>query len=125
MKTPALIGTLIFGSSLLVVAIAALRLDFIFKDLAKQEYFELFFIWLSGIVGGIGLGYGSRESFGYNDGNTATIIGGLGLVGSMVISVWMFVMGSPPLPGVLIAFIGAILAIIGLYMVTVSTQESY
>jgi len=125
MKTPTLIGTLIFGSSFLVVAIAAIRLDFLITDLPETQYFELFFIWLAGIIAGIGIGYGNRESFGYNEGNTATIIGGLGLVGSMVISVWMFIMESPPLPGVIIAFIGAVLAVIGLYIVVVSTQETY
>ena len=78
MKTPTLIGTIIFGISLLVVAIGALRLDFLIASLPTQEYFELFFIWIAGIVGGIGLGYGSRESYGYSEGNNATIVGGLG-----------------------------------------------
>ncbi|WP_455142012.1 hypothetical protein [Candidatus Hodarchaeum mangrovi] len=125
MKTPTLIGTLIFGSSFLIVAIAAIRLDFILTDLPETQYFELFFIWIAGIIGGIGIGYGNRESYGYNEGNTATIIGGLGLVGSMIITVWMFIMESPPLLGVIIAFISAVLAVIGLYIVVVSTQETY
>ena len=125
MKTPTLIGTIIFGISLLVVAIAALRLDFLDPSLPTQEYFELFFIWIAGIVGGIGLGYGGRESYGYGEGNNATIIGGLGLTATIIISVWMFVQDTPPLMGVIVGFIGALLAIVGLYMMVVSTQESY
>ena len=66
MKTPTLIGTIIFGFSILVTAIGALRLDFIITDLPRTEYFELFFIWATGVIGGIGMGYGSRESLGYN-----------------------------------------------------------
>ncbi|NHJ02214.1 MAG: hypothetical protein EAX86_08755 [Candidatus Heimdallarchaeota archaeon] len=124
MKTPTLIGTIIFGISLLVVAIGALRLDFLDPSLPTQEYFELFFIWIAGIAGGIGLGYGSRESYGYSEGNNATIIGGLGLTAAIIISVWMFVQETPPLMGVIIGFVGAILAIVGLYMMVVSTQES-
>ncbi len=125
MKTPTLIGTIIFGISLLVVAIAALRLDFLDQTLPTQEHFELFFIWIAGIVGGIGLGYGGRESYGYGESNNATIVGGLGLTATIVISVWMFVQETPPLMGVIVGFIGALLAIIGLYMMVVSTQETY
>jgi len=125
MKTPTLLGTIIFGFSILVTAIGALRLDFIITDLLRTEYFELFFIWVTGVIGGIGMGYGSRESFGYNEGNNATIIGGLGFVGSIIIAIWMMVNGSPPLEGVIIALLGAILALIGLYVVVVSTQETY
>ena len=127
MKTPTLIGTIIFGISILVVAIAALRLDFLVNDplVEGKQYWELFFIWISGIIGGIGLGYGNRESLGYGDGNSATIIGGLGLIGSIVISVWMIVNDTPPLIGIVVAFISAILAVIGLYMMVVSTQEAY
>jgi len=125
MKTPTLIGTIIFGLSILVIAIGALRLDFLIPAYAGQQFFELIFIWISGIVGGIGLGYGSRESYGYSDNNTATIIGGLGLIGSIVIAVWMLVNGTPPLEGIVVGFVSAILAIIGLYMMVVSTQEKY
>jgi hypothetical protein len=125
MKTPTLVGTIIFGFSILVTAIAALRLDFIATDLPRTEYFELFFIWVAGVVGGLGMGYGSRESFGYNEGNNATIIGGLGFVGSIILAIWMLVNEYPPFMGILVAFIGAVLALIGLYIVVVSTQETY
>jgi hypothetical protein len=125
MKTPTLIGTIIFGFSILVTAIGALRLDFIITDLPRTEYFELFFIWATGVIGGIGMGYGSRESFGYNEGNNATIIGGLGFVGSIILAVWMIVNDYPPFFGILIALLGATLALIGLYVVVVSTQETY
>ncbi|MFX0171666.1 MAG: hypothetical protein ACFE9L_07080 [Candidatus Hodarchaeota archaeon] len=125
MKTPTLIGTIIFVISFLVVAIAAIRLDVFVPAESGKQYFELFFIWISGVVGGIGLGYGSRESFGYSENSNATIIGGIGLGASLIIAVWMFIMETPPLPGIILAFVGAILAIIGLYMTVVSTQESY
>ncbi|MFX0051067.1 MAG: hypothetical protein ACFFAJ_14805 [Candidatus Hodarchaeota archaeon] len=125
MKTPTLIGTIIFVISFLVVAIAAIRLDVFVPAEAGKQYFELFFIWISGVVGGIGLGYGSRESFGYSENSNATIIGGIGLGASLIIAVWMFIMETPPLAGIILAFVGAILAIIGLYMTVVSTQESY
>jgi multisubunit Na+/H+ antiporter MnhG subunit len=88
MKTPTIIGTLIFVISILVVAIAAVQLEFLDPDLAGQQYFELFFIWIAGVVGGIGLGYGSRESFGYSEDTNATIIGGIGLGASIIIAVW-------------------------------------
>ena len=125
MKTPTFIGTIIFGFSILVTAIAALRLDFIITDLPRTEYFELFFVWVAGVIGGIGMGYGSRESFGYNEGNNATIIGGLGFIGSIILAVWMIFSEYPPFFGILIALLGAILALIGLYVVVVSTQETY
>ncbi|MFX0086982.1 MAG: hypothetical protein ACFFAU_15095 [Candidatus Hodarchaeota archaeon] len=124
MKTPTLIGTIIFMISLLITALAAIELSFFFPEFS-EPYFELFFIWIAGVVGGLGLGYGNRESYGYSEGNNATIIGGLGLAGTMALAVWMLVQGSTPLPGVVMAFIGAILAIVGLYMIVVSTQESY
>ncbi|MFW9825917.1 MAG: hypothetical protein ACFFE4_23460 [Candidatus Thorarchaeota archaeon] len=125
MRTPTLIGTIIFGLSILVIAIGALRLDFLVPTYTGGAKFELIFIWISGIVGGIGLGYGSRESYGYGENNTATIIGGLGFIGSIVIAVWMLVNGTPPLEGIVVGFVSAILAIIGLYMMVVSTQEKY
>ncbi|MFX0184508.1 MAG: hypothetical protein ACFE95_15605 [Candidatus Hodarchaeota archaeon] len=125
MKTPTLIGTLIFVISFLVVAIAAVQLGVLVPDLAGQQYFELFFIWIAGVVGGIGLGYGSRESFGYSENTNATIVGGIGLGASIIIAVWMLITGTPPLEGIILAFVSAILAIIGLYMTVVSTQESY
>ncbi len=125
MKTPTLIGTIILAISLLIAVIAIFRLDFLDQSLEQKEYFDLFFIWICGVVGGIGLGYGNRESFGYGEGNTGTIIGGLGLAGCIVISALMFIYENPPLQGVIITFISAILALIGLYMMVVSTQESY
>ena len=125
MKTPTLVGTIIFGFSLLVTAIAALRLDFIIGTDVRVEYFELFFIWAAGIIGGLGIGYGSRESFGYNEGNNATIIGGLGFIGSIILAIWMMVNEYPPFAGIIIALVGSILALIGLYVVVVSTQERY
>ncbi|MHA1993787.1 MAG: hypothetical protein ACW97Z_04550 [Candidatus Hodarchaeales archaeon] len=125
MKTPTLIGTIVFGFSILVTAIAVFRLDFILTSEPRAEYFELFFIWIAGIVGGFGMGYGSRESFGYNEGNNATIIGGMGFIVSVILAVWMMINETPPFMGIAIAFIGSILALIGLYIVIVSTQESY
>jgi hypothetical protein len=124
-KTPTLIGTIIFMFSLLATALAVVELSTFFTDLPDNQYFELFFIWIAGVVGGLGLGYGNRESYGYSEGNNATIIGGLGLAGTMVLAVWMLVQETTPVPGIVIAFIGAILAIIGLYMIVVSTQETY
>ncbi len=125
MKTPTLVGTIIFGLSILVTAIAALRLDFIITTEPRTEYFELFFIWTAGIIGGLGMGYGSRESFGYDEGNNATIIGGLGFIGSIILAIWMMVNEHPPFVGIIIALVGAILALVGLYIVAVSTQEKY
>ncbi|MHA2173938.1 MAG: hypothetical protein ACXAB2_05745 [Candidatus Hodarchaeales archaeon] len=125
MKTPTLVGTIIFGISLLVTAIAVFRLDIFLTGEERIEYFELFFIWIAGVVGGLGMGYGSRESFGYSDGNSSTIIGGLGFVGSFVLAVWMLVNDYPPVLGIVVALVGAILALIGLYIVAVSTQETY
>jgi hypothetical protein len=124
-KTPTLIGTIIFMFSLLATALAVVELSTFFTDLPDNQYFELFFVWIAGVVGGLGLGYGNRESYGYSEGNNATIIGGLGLAGTMVLAVWMLVQETTPVPGIVIAFIGAILAIIGLYMIVVSTQETY
>jgi hypothetical protein len=124
MKTPTLIGTIIFMLSLLITALAAVQLSFFFPEITGQ-YFELFFIWILGIVGGIGLGYGNRESYGYDSGSNATIIGGIGLAGTMGLAFWMLVQGSPPIQAVIIAFVASILAIIGCYMIVVSTQETY
>ena len=123
-KTPTLLGTIIFMFSLLATALAAVELASFFP-VDDRQYFELFFIWISGVVGGLGLGYGNRESFGYSEGNNATIIGGLGLAGTMVLAVWMLIQETTPIQGIIIAFIGAILAIVGLYMVIISTQETY
>ena len=130
MKTPTLIGAIIFVISLMVVVIAMLRLDFVIqllegRDVASKEYFELFFIWICGAVGGLGLGYGNREGFGYDESNAPTIIGGLGLGGVIVISTFMLIYETPPIQGIGTTFISAILAIIGLYMTVVSSQESY
>ena len=124
-KTPTLIGTIIFMFSLLATALAAVQLSSFFTDIPEKQYFELFFLWIAGVVGGLGLGYGNRESYGYSEGNNATIVGGLGLAGTMVLAVWMLVEKTTPVQGIVIAFIGAILAMIGLYMITVSTQETY
>ncbi|UCE13664.1 MAG: hypothetical protein JSV04_00475 [Candidatus Heimdallarchaeota archaeon] len=130
MKTPTLIGAIIFMISLMIAIIAILRLDFIIQLLEERtvdekQYFEFFFLWISGVIGGLGLGYGNRESsYGYSEGSTPTIIGGLGLGGVIVISVLMLISGTP-VPGIGVTFIAAILAILGLYMVAVSTQESY
>jgi hypothetical protein len=125
MKTPTLVGTIIFGISILITAIAVFRLDIFLAGDERIEYFELFFIWIAGVIGGLGMGYGSRESFGYSDGNSSTIIGGLGFIGSFLIAVWMLVNDYPPLMGIGIALVGAILALIGLYIVAISTQETY
>ena len=125
MKTPTLVGTIIFGISILVTAIAVFRLDIFLSGEERVEYFELFFIWIAGVIGGLGMGYGSRENFGYSDGNSSTIIGGLGFVGSFLLAVWMLVEDYPPVLGIGIALFGAILALIGLYIVAVSTQETY
>jgi hypothetical protein len=125
MKTPTLIGTIIFGLSILVTAIAVFRLDFITGAEGTSEFFELLFIWIAGIIGGFGMGYGSRESFGYNEGNNATIIGGMGFILSIILGVWMLINESPPIEGIAIAFVGSMLALIGLYIVIVSTQETY
>ncbi|MFX1285405.1 MAG: hypothetical protein ACFFB5_17295 [Promethearchaeota archaeon] len=119
MKTPTLIGTLIFVISIMIAVITAL------PPQPETPYIELFLIWIGGIVGGIGLGYGNRESFGFDEGNSATIIGGLGLGWSILISFLMYYYGHPPFERVIISFVGSIVAIIGLYMVVVSTQESY
>ena len=122
MKTPTLIGTLIFGMSILVIVLAAL------PPPPQPQYFELFLIWIFGGIGGVGLGYGSRESFGYSEGSTATIIGGLGLALCLVVSFLMYFYGkgiNPPIDSIIIAFVSAILEIVGLYMLVVSTQESY
>ncbi len=125
MKTPTLLGTIVFGFSILITAIAVFRLDFILTSEPRDEYFELSFIWIAGIIGGFGMGYGSRESFGYNEGNNATIIGGMGFIVSVILAIWMMINETPPLMGIAIAFVGSILALIGLYIVIVSTQESY
>ncbi|MFX0013602.1 MAG: hypothetical protein ACFFB2_10665 [Promethearchaeota archaeon] len=119
MKTPTLIGTLIFVVSIMIAVITAL------PPAPEKAYLELFLIWIGGVVGGIGLGYGNRESFGFDEGNNATIIGGLGLGWSILVSFLMYYYGHPPLERVIISFIGSLVAIIGLYMLVVSTQESY
>lgn len=125
MKTPTLLGTIIFMISLLITALAAIQLSSFFPDISGQ-YFEVFFLWILGIVGGFGLGYGNRESYGgYDSGSNATIVGGIGLAGSMGLAVWMLVQGSPPMVAVVIGFVASILAIIGCYMIVVSTQETY
>lgn len=124
MKTPTLLGTIIFMISLLITALAAVQLSVFFPDITGQ-YFEVFFLWILGIVGGIGLGYGNRESYGYGSGNNATIVGGIGLAGTMGLAVWMLVSKTPPMVAVVIGFVASILAIIGCYMIVVSTQETY
>lgn len=125
MKTPTLLGTIIFMISLLITALAAIQLSSFFPDISGQ-YFEVFFLWILGIVGGVGLGYGNRESYGgYDSGSNATIVGGIGLAGSMGLAVWMLVSKTPPMVAVVIGFVASILAIIGCYMIVVSTQETY
>lgn len=118
MKTPTLIGTLIFVISLMIAIIIALPPQ-------ETAYIELFLIWFGGVVGGIGLGYGNRESFGFDEGNNATILGGLGLGWSILISFLMYYYQYPPIDRVLVSFVSSLVAILGLYMVIVSTQESY
>jgi hypothetical protein len=119
------IGTIIFGVSFLAALIPALRLDFLDPNVVPREYFELFLIWITGIVGGLGMGYGSRESYGYGEGNNATIIGGLGLGAGFILVAWFIINDTAPLIGILVAAGSALLAIIGLYMVAVSTQDQY
>jgi len=118
-KTPTLIGTLIFVISIMIAVITAL------PPPPDPPYVELFIIWFGGLVGGIGLGYGNRESFGFDEGNNATIIGGLGLGWSILISFLMYYYEYPPFERVITSFVSALVAIVGLYMVVVSTQESY
>jgi hypothetical protein len=118
MKTPTLIGTLIFVISLMIAIITALPPQ-------DTAYIELFLIWFGGVVGGIGLGYGNRESFGFDEGNNATIVGGLGLGWSILISFLMYYYQYPPIERVIISFVGSLVAILGLYMLVVSTQEKY
>ncbi len=119
MKTPTLIGTLIFVISIMIAVITAL------PPPPDPPYVVLFIIWFGGLVGGIGLGYGNRESFGFDEGNNATIIGGLGLGWSILISFLMYYYEYPPFERVITSFVSALVAIVGLYMVVVSTQESY
>ncbi|MFX0122295.1 MAG: hypothetical protein ACFFAE_01560 [Candidatus Hodarchaeota archaeon] len=119
MKTPTLIGTLIFMISLMIAIIIAL------PPYPETPYLELFLIWFGGIIGGIGLGYGNRESFGFDEGNTATVVGGLGLGWSILISFLLYYYNLQPIDRVVLSFISSLIAIFGLYMVIVSTQESY
>ncbi len=121
MKTPTLIGTLIFVISIMIAVVTALPPP----QYNESPYIELFLIWIGGVVGGIGLGYGNRESFGFDDGNSATIIGGLGLGWSILVSFLMYFYNYPPFERVIIALIGSFVAIIGLYMLVVSSQEKY
>jgi len=118
MKTPTLIGTLIFVISLMIAIIIALPPQ-------DTPYIELFLIWFGGVVGGIGLGYGNRESFGFDEGNNATIVGGLGLGWSILVSFLMYYYQYPPVDRVILSFVSSLVAIIGLYMVIVSTQEKF
>lgn len=124
-KTPTFIGTMIFAVSMLAVLIPTFRLDFLDANVGTGTYFELLLIWIAGIVGGLGMGYGSRESYGYGEGNNATIIGGLGLGAAFILVAWFIINETVPLMGVLVAAGSALLAIVGLYMVAVSTQEKY
>ena len=119
MKTPTLIGTLIFMISLMIAIIIAL------PPYPQTPYLELFLIWFGGVVGGIGLGYGNRQSFGFDEGNNATIVGGLGLGWSILVSFLLYYYQFQPLNTVVISFVSSLVAILGLYMVIVSTQESY
>ncbi|MHA2246271.1 MAG: hypothetical protein ACXADY_15000 [Candidatus Hodarchaeales archaeon] len=120
MKTPTLIGTLIFVISLLIAFISALPPG------GEVPYAELFLIWIGGVVGGIGLGYGNRDSFGFDEGNGATVVGGLGLGLSIVVTFLFYFYEHPADSNrVIMTFIGSLVAILGLYMVVVSSQESY
>lgn len=119
MKTPTLIGTLIFVISLLIAVIIS------FPPPGQTPYAELFLIWIGGVVGGIGLGYGNRESFGFDEGNSATVVGGLGLGLSIVVTFLFYFYEHPASDRVIIAFIGSLVAILGLYILVVSSQESY
>ncbi len=119
MKTPTLLGTLIFVISLLIAVVIS------FPPPGQTAYAELFLIWIGGVVGGIGLGYGNRDSFGFDEGNGATVVGGLGLGLSIVVSFLLYFYEHPASDRVIIAFVGSLIAILGLYMVVVSSQESY
>ena len=125
MKTPTLLGIFIVGLSFIGIIIASFRLTLLFPDELETIYLEFFIIWLAGLFGGIGLGYGNRENFGFSENNVSTILGGIGLVTSFVISVLMFIFNTHPVSGVLLAFISSIIAAFGVYMVVISTQESY
>lgn len=125
-RTPTFIGTLIFAVSFLVVLIPALQMPILDPNIVgTPAYFELFLVWIAGIIGGLGMGYGSRESYGYGEGNNATIIGGLGLGAALILVAWFIINETAPIIGILAAAGSALLAIIGLYMVAVSTQEKY
>ena len=119
MKTPTLLGTLIFVISLLIAVVIS------FPPPGQTPYAELFLIWIGGVIGGIGLGYGNRESFGFDEGNSATVIGGLGIGLSIVVSFVIFYYEHPASDRVIIALIGSFVALIGLYMLAVSSQEKY
>lgn len=87
-------------------------------------YLELLFIWAAGIVAGVGFGYGSAESsFGYDDRNVPTVVGGISFAVTIGLSVWVGPYGNwTPLLNVLLSLFSSWMAIAGLYMAIVSSS---
>ncbi len=123
MRTPTLIGGILFGTSFLFAAIAIIRPNAVEPSLTTDiQYFELFFIWLSGIIAGVALGISNRESdYMWGENNQIwTLIGGMAFIGIFILAFWFLLLKTVVLPAIVVAVIAAILAFVGLFFAVVS-----
>lgn len=126
LKTPTLIGGIIFGLSFLGEAIAIFMLDRV-STYPPDIYPQLALPFICGIISGLGIGLAIRSgSFGWgeDDNSLFTLVGGVGFAGIIVFSVIFYLLETPPI-GIIISTVAAIMALIGLIFGLASYESDF
>ncbi|MFX0094057.1 MAG: hypothetical protein ACFFBD_20130 [Candidatus Hodarchaeota archaeon] len=126
MKTPTLLGGILFGLSFLGEAIAIFLLDRV-STYPPAIYPQLALPFISGIVSGLGIGLAIRTGslgWGEDDNSLYTLIGGIGFAGIIVFAV-IFYLLETPLMGIIISAGSGVLALIGLVLGLASYEGGY
>ncbi len=127
MRTPALLGSIIFTISFMVAILTMLLPGVFDSSVSGKQFFVLISVWASGIVAGVGLGYSVQEKAAWaGESNLPTFIGGVGLGGIFVLAFLFFLFNFVPSIAVTIGnIVSGILAFIGIFFVVASSGSSY
>ncbi len=127
MRTPALIGSIIFTISFMIAILVMLLPGVFDPDVSGQQFFVLITVWASGIVAGIGLGYSVQEKAAWaGESNLPTFIGGVGLGGIFVLALLFFLFTFVPSLLVIVgSIVSGILSFVGIFFVVASSGASY
>ncbi len=127
MRTPALIGSIIFTISFMIAILAMLLPGVFDQNQSGTQFFILVTVWASGIVAGAGLGYSVQEKAAWaGESNLPTFIGGIGLGGIFVLSLLFYLFGVVPSLLVTIGgIVSGILSFIGIFFVVASSGAAY